>query len=233
MKNINVNLKIEVGNLRKDEVKINYVPTGLTSSIDGTEYIEINQYSKRFNQSVSTIRRRLKKIGNKECYKYYLILNGKYYVSPLLKTIDEIQYSEKDCLKGNYYTYLNQFTWHLYGCVAFENELSVITVKERMNSYFNKLVSKMTGIELRMFYVTEKNPSRGGYHSHFLLKVGNESKLEEFMNVTKRHFIGKGKKKYADLRIDPYYPDKGGIAYLLKEIHQLSDGYDLLVHNAD
>lgn len=231
-KKLKVNLRIEPSNLKMNDATINYVPTGVTSNEDGTEYMEINQYSVLFEKSVPTIRRRLRKIPNKDCYQYSLMLWGKYYISPLFDTLDKKEYSEKGSLKGNYYSYLNRFFWDYFGCVAFENELSVVTLKKRMESYFNLLVSKMKGIELRMFYVIEENPNRGGYHAHFILKIGDDSMIEKTLKISEKHFDGKGKKKYADLKMDPFISGKGGIEYILKDIDVVKDGYDLLVHNA-
>jgi hypothetical protein len=83
-----------------------------------------------------------------------------------------------------------------------------------------------------MFYTLENNgDNNAGFHMHFLLWVSPSAK-EEVKKFTESHFRGKGNRLFANTDMVKYDPTKGGVAYMLKELHRHNnDSVDFFTHN--
>lgn len=138
-------------------------------------------------------------------------------------------FSSVDNLNGGYETLLRSYDWKYFGCVHYSRNWNQINTYLHMNKFFKKLSSTFPNNKLRLFFTTESNVDTG-YHSHFILWFDNEVS-QPVRNVFETHFRGKGTSVFGNTWIEPYDPEKGGVGYILKEIHRNIDGYDFLTKN--
>jgi hypothetical protein len=229
MRNIKINLTLDLGQLPQRKMEDNYCLTGVT--ISERIYFEITEYAKQFeNNSVATVRRKLKKVEHHRCNDFFVRILNKYFVSPSLNNLSNEHYSKLIELKGNLATYLTGFEWDYIGCVRFASCLKQLTVKHKMEKMFELLTKKYKSASVRMFYVCEKNKENNGYHSHFVIQSKDipKTNLKSFIE---NHFRGKANGIYANTKIEKYDPNLGGIPYMLKELHLNCDGYDFPCKN--
>lgn len=229
MSKMNINLSINDSYEFPDRrMEDEYVITGLT--INNRTYVEIKQHCKKHKVSDSKVRGLIKNVEHARCNEFFIKINNKIYVNPSIAMLSDENFSKMNTLKGNWEAFLRGHEWDYFGCVNFEWCLQQSTVKERMNTFFDKLSKKYKTAAIRLFYVCEKNPDRDGYHTHFLLwtDIANKAEVKKF---TENHFRGNGAKQFANTKIEKYEPNEGGVGYCLKQMHLNPDGYDYLYKN--
>lgn len=221
-----INLNINNSNLNNNDITIDIIPTSIT--YNSITYYEINKFSDIINKSVSQIRRIIKKIENRNCSHYYIRVMGKLFLSRSIKNITDNTYGNLQDIRGDFFNYLNAFDWDFFGCLSFKYNLSINTVKSRIVTYFDSIVKRYRGNSIKLFYACEKNNNRNGYHVHFLLLSENKDILNSINNTTQSYF---DRQTTTNVDFRRFIDDNGGIEYLLKEIHENKDGYDLLTYN--
>jgi succinate dehydrogenase flavin-adding protein (antitoxin of CptAB toxin-antitoxin module) len=163
--------------------------------------------------------------GNRK--KYYLdrsLLEG--FIHPYFFKVEKLYVSLLKRSKiENYADFLAEKDWDVFGCVNYDNRMNNFRCREIMQELFEYLTRVYVGNEVRLFFANEVNPSRLGYHTHFVAYVGNEDRWTE----VKRHIHGFLRIKtdcIAD--IEEFNPELGGLRYITKEINVNPDGFDYL-----
>jgi hypothetical protein len=210
----------------------NIVVTGLT--YNHRTYSELSVFSQLHKQSITTLRRITKLVPSKRCSQYYLRMGNKLFLSDAILRLNEEAFSQLNEVGGNWAVYLAGFQWDYFGTIRYSSRYSLLTAKEKANKYFKKLKIKYKREQIRLFYTLESgiNPNEG-FHMHFVLWISTNDK-NGVKNFTESHFRGNGERPYANTQMVKYDPKKGGIPYILKEIHKHdNDTVDFLTHNLE
>lgn len=225
MNNVKIGLNINSEcNLLMSNTTENLVVSGIT--YNSVTYIELNEFSKEYDVSTTSVRRLLRRVESKDCSQYYLKMENKIYASKRVLLLKDKNFSLLNEMQGNWATHLAGYEWDWFVSVRYTNAFKQKSAVRVMNSLFKKLSDRFKANEFRMFFVTEKNKADEGYHSHFLLHsdvVGGDLVRE----LMQEYFQGHGGKPFADADIRIFNPNLGAIAYTLKEIHLHPDSYDL------
>lgn len=228
--NIRTNLKLESINENElNDINHNLVITGLT--YNNRNYIELSVYSQMSKISVPTLRRTIKKIPSNKCSQFLIRNSNKIYITNAVRHIVTKDFSVFSSIKGNWVTYLSGFEWDYFGTVRFKSNYGIDTIRKKVEVYFDKISAKFKGKGIRLFYSLENALNKlDGYHIHFIIWVNHENK-SDIKKFTESHFRGKSNKEYANTLMMKYDPNKGGIAYILKEINTHEDSTDFLKKN--
>jgi hypothetical protein len=204
--------------------------TGLT--YNNRTYYDLSVFSDRHNVSEVNLRRDKLLVPAISSSQYFLRVGNKLYFSDALMQLKGSQPSSLDSVSGNWAAYISGFEWDFFGTVRYQNKYSLLTAKQRADKYFKKLKIKYKRQKIRMFYTLENNgDNNAGFHMHFLLWVSPSAK-DEVKNFTESHFRGKGNRLFANTHMVKYDPTKGGVAYMLKELHlHNNDSVDFFTHN--
>jgi hypothetical protein len=224
MKEVNVNMVLN--DVLMGSMNDNMVPTGVT--INGRVYYELKVFCKKYkNHSESKVRRKLRLLERSNFALYVYRLMNKLFVSEALLSLNLDSLKKTKDIKGNYLAYLSGFEWDYFGCVRYAHQMQLNTVKMRMERLAKKLATKFKQNEIRLFYTIERNPDKDGYHAHFLLWTDADDKtaMKQFAENSLR---GKSDNQTVNTFMEPFNPDEGGVAYILKEINLNPDGYDLI-----
>jgi hypothetical protein len=73
----------------------------------------------------------------------------------------------------------------------------------------------------------EKNPDLSENHAHFLLWLDADDKTA-IKQFTKHNLRVKSNNQTVNTYVERFNPEKGGVAYILKEINLNPDGFDLI-----
>ncbi len=224
MKEVNVN--VVLNDVPMGSMNDNMVPTGVT--INGRVYYELKVFCKKYkNHSESKVRRKLRLLERINFALYVYRLMNKLFVSEALLSLNLDSLKKTKDIKGNYLAYLSGFEWDYFGCVRYAHKLQLNSVKERMERLGKTLATKYKGNEVRLFYTVEQNPNLSGYHAHFLLWTDAENKAE-LKRFAENSLRGKSNVLTVNTYIKQFYPEEGGVAYILKEISLNPDGFDLI-----
>jgi hypothetical protein len=224
MKEVNVNMVLN--DVPMGSMNDNMVPTGVT--INGRVYYELKVFCKKYkNHSESKVRRKLRLLERSNFALYVYRLMNKLFVSEALLSLNLDSLKKTKDIKGNYLAYLSGFEWDYFGCVRYAHQMQLNTVQMRMERLAKKLATKFKQNEIRLFYTIERNPDKDGYHAHFLLWTDADDKtaMKQFAENSLR---GKSDNQTVNTFMEPFNPDEGGVAYILKEINLNPDGYDLI-----
>jgi hypothetical protein len=224
MKEVNVN--VVLNDVPMGSMNDNIVPTGVT--INGRVYYELKVFCKRYkNHSESKVRRKMRFLERSNFAMYFYRLMNKLFVSEALLNFDVSSFKKTKDIKGNYLAYISGFEWDYFGCVRYAHKLQMNSVKIRMERLGKKLATKYKENEIRLFYAVEQNPDFSGYHAHFLLWSDSENKTE-LKRFAENSLRGKSNEQTVNTYLEPFNPEEGGVAYILKEIIWNPDGFDLI-----
>jgi len=189
------------------------------------KYFSIEEFQKRLNVSESTVRRLISKLKNNKTERYFLLFQGKYYVS-LNARNHSINCKE---MRDSYTQYLKKYDWKIWGSVNFSESLNLNQIRKLASNYFENLQNKFPDESFTFFFVSEVNSSREGYHFHFLLDFTNE-KTFGLVKGSSEVFFRRGRKNLsANTLIERFKSEKDGIRYILKQIKEVPDGYDVFL----
>lgn len=204
-------------------------------------YVSINDFKVKSKISESTIRTFIKEVlrFNQDLIR---IIKNKFYLS--LELLDyfknphrmSVSYylfllrnrnkkKNKVLLSTSWKEYLCTTKWDMFGHVNYEHDLSL----EDCMFYFyrvEKILKRKVGHGIKLFYTTEKNKGgRKGFHNHFVLYTSDKSKLGFIKNIIDSFFRKDG---LSITDIGRYIMEKKGLKYILKEVDDIKDGYDLI-----
>ena len=207
------------------ELDTNYSITGVTLDT-GVQYYEMDHFVKQFGIGYSKLYNLIKNLTVRNRFLYCLPLGGKLYVSPYL-----LIYTKKhlDHLRNLDYAWLcNRYTWDVVGTIRLEQYMTAKACRELMQKLFARLCRKFPNVANYMFFVTEENPGKDGFHNH--LVYGNHlhpdyKEVEKIVNKLLHPYGGNIERRSLFEKIDQkdYF-----IEYMVKQIHQLPDHYDWL-----
>lgn len=231
--NIKTNLQLNYGyESVMNNIDHNIVVTGLT--YNHRTYSELSVFSKLHNKSVQTLRRLKELVPGNRCSQYYLRMGNKLFVSDAMLQLNDQAYSHLSDIGGNWAVFLAGFEWDFFGTIRYRSKYSLLSAKEKAHKYFKKLKIKYKREQIRLFYSLENGgDANEGFHMHFVLWVSTDDK-DGVKRFTESHYRGNGEQPYANTHMVKYDPTKGGIAYMLKELHQHdNDSVDFLTHNLE
>ena len=222
--------QLDLSDYPVNDTSVNLEVHTVVDSISGIEYKSMASYIKSRGISESTIRRMIKSASGNRQDRLFVVCNGKYFVHDLLaeKAFRNLptNLNHKQGIKR----FLQMYNWTFMASVNFRNGYGEISTRQRMEAFFRKLRVKFSRTNISFFFVTERNSSRDGMHSHFLLSIGEEYPQANVQDFIEKHFKGYGEEQYANVLVEEFDQCKDGIGYLLKELKLQPDGYDLLTH---
>jgi hypothetical protein len=130
--------------------------------------------------------------------------------------------SDKDSLQ---FTFWNQ-EWSYFGTVAYKAERNKKGCFRQMHALFDHLIEKYEDTIIRLFFTTERFPSREGYHNHFVLYVGDKRLRDEVVGEIQEFF------SYDRTEFAPYNRYEAGIFYMCKE-GLVNEDWDFLYNRLD
>jgi hypothetical protein len=198
----------------------------------GTEYVELREYANRHGISESKIRRQIKIASGIRNRPLFVKVAGKYFISDELLTRNlQRPLSAKNELKDGYRTFLRQTNWHVFACLNFSRNLSLETVRKKIELFHKKSCANFPRDNVKIFYALHLNDDRYGYHVHFLVSFNFPETYTDFKRYSQRYFESHSKKQLSDLYITKFDSTEDGIGYILRKITQVPDGYDLLIQD--
>lgn len=202
------------------------------TSDTGIIYYTIQGFTEKYKISDSTIRRRISSLEhNREKWRYVINLGNHYLVSCGI-----VGFNRKEMLRFNnndYSQFLRTYTWDLAGTARYSD--NVVTTearaRERMEKLFKSLKRKYPKNELVFFYVTEENPGKDGFHSHFVLGHKSELFNNEVKKFVENRLRAKVDDRTANTLVEGFRIKENWIEYMVKQIHKVPEGYNWLDHN--
>lgn len=122
------------------------------------------------------------------------------------------------------YNDLSQRSWDLFGHVSYTKEITIVDCIYLFEKLHKKL-KKNFGSQIIMFYTTEKDKARKGYHNHFVLKTSDIDNIWEIKYFIDSYFR-RNNRGITDIR--KYEGSKQGLRYIMKDIPEVNDGFELL-----
>jgi hypothetical protein len=205
-----------------------FAVTGVTLDT-GVQYYEMNQFVKQFKICYSKVYKILQSLGSKDRYLFCLSIGGKLYVSPYV-----LIYLKKHLhhLRNLDYAWLsNRYTWDVVGTIRLEQYMSPKACRELMQKLFHKLCKKYPNIPNYMFFVTEENPDKSGFHNHLVYGNHLHPEYKEIEKLVNRALDpDKGNIERRSL-FEKINQQDFFIEYMVKQIHRMPDHYDWLHKN--
>lgn len=202
------------------------------TSDTGVVYYTIQQFSHKYSVSDSTIRRRINCLEhNNQKWRYVINIGTHYLVSCGI-----VGFKKREMKKfknEDYSQFLRTYTWDLTGTVRYSDQ-SVTTeamARSRMENLFKSIKRKFSNKELVFFYVTEENPGKDGYHSHFVLGYKSELVNKDVKAFIEYKLRAKINDRSANTLVEGYRIKENWIEYMVKQMHKSPEGYNWLDHN--
>lgn len=208
------------------------VITEIVSNI-GYCYYDIPTFERIYGLSDKTIRRRIIEAqGKRDAWRYFIKVDGKNYVSVAILGFKKKNLIGK--IRTDYIEFLGLYDWDIIGSLRPVVCSNVKAAKKNMDGFYKALITKFAGDSFVFFYVTEENPAKDGYHSHFVLNsIDAEVKLVKIWvksYLSKYNQAAKKNEDKTSVHIENFdtHLRWQGLNYMTKQIEKYQDGYDLL-----
>ena len=122
------------------------------------------------------------------------------------------------------YTDLSQIDWNLFGHVSYNREIPIVDCIFLFEKLYIRLKRKF-GSNVCLFYTTEKDKERRGYHNHLVLNTSDYDTLPGIKCFIDAYFR-RNNLGLTDIRI--YDRKKDGLRYIMKDLHIINDGFEFL-----
>jgi len=108
--------------------------------------------------------------------------------------------------------WLEGYPWQWFGSLTFRPYFTVGQRNARLRKWKDALKTELGTSDFNFIAIPELGKAGDDYHFHVLVGGLRAWHAEERLNWMKRWWTLSG-----DARIDPYQPNKGGVAYVLKQ----------------
>ena len=212
-------------------------------------YISLTEFMTIVHKSETTIRRFIKEVLI-NCNTLIIKVKNKYYLDKILLEYFKYPYSYRISVSyfihsvikkparspvtfseyqfepyyETMYNDLSNIDWNIFGSVTYSREIPIVDCIYLFERLFRRIVRKFR-CHVSLFYTTEKDKLRKGYHNHFVFHATDCDALSEIKNFIDGYFR-RNNLGLTDLRI--YDWGKNGLRYIMKEIPQINDGFELL-----
>lgn len=189
-----------------DITSVNLNPTGQVINIDGqaVEYILEEYFASKHEVSDRSLRRFYDKVrlnvSEKDQPRYFVRLFGKYilYSDRILefrkngRSKSKINTSTGNTFKAGKADYkltllrwLKSERWKYKCTTSYMDEVSEESCNLKMKKLFQRLSLEYPNAVVTLFYTTEKNEGRPGFHNHFVISI--KSKTGEKLHNVRRY----------------------------------------------
>lgn len=224
-----MNIKLNLNEIPKNSKTHVVYPEFIMDEKSNVKYYPLESFKKKLNTSDSTVRRMIDRVKDERSEHLFFLFCGKYYLSLVLAEPAFKKELNKKNIRQNYNRYLKKYDWQLFGAVNFNLSLDIANIRQIMERFFNELKVKLPLESITLFFATEINSDRSGFHVHFLIDYNNAVSGKKIKSFCATYFKKRSKRIAADLLIEEFDRGKGGINYILKQINLFPDGYDIFL----
>lgn len=217
-------VKVYINENLFEKNQVNHFNVTGTTTNTGIIYYDLPQFSKKFATPVFSIRNTIDKIQGRQRPQYLLSIGGKHFVSPLTLTLQKKSLPHLKNL--DYSHFLNRYTWSIAGTVRFHNYASADRCVTVMNRLYKRLQRSHDDTFNHFFFVTEENPGKDGYHSHFVYGNNALPDADKVIGMVTEH-----KKNYTGFYdraslTEPFNQKNYFLEYMVKQLHKMPEYYD-------
>lgn len=206
------------------DISIHYVRVGIFSKLNKISTKQLQRYRDQIvTEKVDTEHRFYFHSTDGIYYYTERILDKRKYKSA--KKEKEIQVIDHKVqgFTGSLLSRIKKQKWD-FACVTnYKQELQISDCVERMKGVNELLNEKFPKAGITMFYTTEANPENEGYHNHLVLSF-NTTKTPSLTSIRKALSNAGTSVPWAKV----YDPTKKYIDYIVKEIDQIPDGWNVI-----
>lgn len=219
-------------------------PTGHTVNYGDVsiDYIHVKNFCKKFNVSERQLKRYrddivYDKLGHEHRF-YFHDTNGTFFYNE--KIIADYRKNKHPKPKNNsqfidastqpftvdLYDRLKDHSWDFRCGINYKRKLEIYECVEMIKKVNEDLLVKFPNAFITLFYTTEKNEGKRGYHNHLALSIKNIKTPSE--NQIRNVFCEAGTSvPWADA----YDQQENWIKYICKEIHLHPDGWGIYTNS--